>query len=185
MAFILLVLNLIIGSYFQSPGKQFSWKGITSMKIRASQVMVPIGEIPVIHEDDNIFTAVEVLVREYIEKDSKWQGYESLLVVDKHNQAVGLLTLRSALKGIGMNQSGIPNSQAWNIFTKKKDYPSVLVMNLMRNFKRGFVNMNDHVEKAIRVINEENINSVLVLDGNNLVGVIRAIDLFWFIDDIL
>lgn len=150
-----------------------------------SQVMVPIEEFPVILEDEYIYKAAEVMVSTYSEKDSTWRGYESLHVVDRNKTSVGLLTLRSILKAVNNGKS--PGR------ARKKHYlsaigaasPPVLVKDIMRNLNKDYVEINDRVDSVIRVIVQKNLNYVPVRSGKDLVGMIRAIDLFWFIGDIL
>ncbi|MFZ5632676.1 MAG: cyclic nucleotide-binding/CBS domain-containing protein [Bacillota bacterium] len=153
------------------------------MKVKAADVMVPIDEYPVVAEDDYINKAAAVLVQKYGNRDSTWQGYESLIVTNKFNQRIGILSLRAILKAIEKNR---PARRVKNLFVKKrKKDAGIPVKNLMRPLNTGFVDVNDDARQAVRLMMENRVNSVPVCHGNNPVGIIRAIDLFWFIEEML
>ncbi|MCL6477547.1 MAG: CBS domain-containing protein [Peptococcaceae bacterium] len=153
------------------------------MKIKAADVMVPIGEYPVIADDEYIDRAAALLVQKYASRDSAWQGYECLIVTDKLNQKTGILSLRAILKAIGKNG---PAPGVGSLFAKKRGKGAgIPVRSLMRPLHAAFVEINDDAEQAARIIMENRVNSVPVYDGNNPVGIIRTIDLFWFIEEML
>lgn len=156
------------------------------MRVKIPQIMVPIEEFPVIFEDDYIHKAAEVIVDIYKSKDSTWRGYESLHVIDRNQNSVGLVTLRSILKAVSPARESAP--------TRKKHYfpikataaeSPVRVKEIMRKLDSGFVRVTDDVDRAIRIILDKNFNYVPVLNESALVGMIRAIDLFWFLGEII
>lgn len=152
------------------------------MKVRAADVMVTADKFPAVDEDEGVDRAAAILVRIYSGMDSTWRGYESLIVRDKLNREVGFLTLRSILKAIGTGEGG---GAAGFIPWIKKNAVSVPVKSLMRPLNQCFVRPDDGIEQAVRTIMENNANSVLVMDGDRLAGVIRTIDLFWYIPEML
>jgi CBS domain-containing protein len=156
------------------------------MKINAAMVMVPVKEYPVIFEDDSVDRAAEAIVEKFKEKDSNWRGYESLLVMNRSNEYVGLLTLRSILKAVETRELPAKNWHPGNLFLKKKRSGGGLqVRDLMRPLSSSFINVNSDAEQAVRIIMKNRINSVLVRDGDNFVGVVRVIDLIPFIEEMM
>lgn len=155
------------------------------MRPNISQLMVPIEEFPVISEDEYIDRAAELIVASYGDKDSTWRGYESLHVVDNNKTSVGVLTLSNILMAV--NKSGKPGRTVKSRYLAAMgaDSPRTRVKDLMTNLNNNFVEIDDGVESAIKVIVGKNLSYVPVRSGRDLVGVIRAIDLFWFIEDLL
>lgn len=151
-----------------------------------NQIMVPIEEFPVILEDEYIYRAAEVMVSIYSKKDSTWRGYESLHVVDSNKTSVGLLTLRNILKAV--HNGGSPGKAPKKLYLsaiRAAASPPVRVKDIMRHLNKDYVEINDRVDSVIKVFMQKNLNCVPVRSGRDLVGMIRAIDLFWFIGDIL
>lgn len=153
------------------------------MKVKAADVMVPVDRLPVVSENECVDRAAEALVRSYDEMESVWRDYEALLVVNSLNEAVGLLTLRSILRAIEINGEGRRTARFFPGI--KKNSGGIPVKDLMRPLGSCSVEPDDGLDRVARVIMESNANSVPVRSGNRLAGVIRAIDLFWYINEML
>lgn len=150
------------------------------MKVRAAEAMVPIGEFPVVPEDEYIHRAAELLVQRYARKEDAWRGFEMLLVKNKNGQEVGILTMRSILKAIG-REKAFKALKPRHLFSKPgKIASAVVVKDIMRPINNCCVDINDSIDRAVMAIMENNINSVMVRDRGKPVGIIRTIDLFWF-----
>jgi CBS domain-containing protein len=105
-------------------------------------------------------------------------------VVDGNHHSVGLLTLRTLLGAIG--HAG-PQRKQKSRYLPVPGFPKqpLLVKHIMRSLDRGAVDVHDGIDSVIRAISHNNANYVPVLDGGALVGLVRAIDLFWFIEELL
>ncbi|ACV61854.1 CBS domain-containing protein [Desulfofarcimen acetoxidans DSM 771] len=156
------------------------------MGIKAEQVMTSINEYPVVYENDSIEKAAGILIEQYKIKDFSWQGYESLLVLNDINKKVGFLTLRCVLKALEINDSDNMNHNSWHTLTDKIKISSELcVKELMRPLHTDYVKSQDDVDEAIKIIMKTGTNSVFVYDKLDIVGIIRSIDILWFLEDLL
>ena len=156
------------------------------MGIKAKQVMIPIDEYPIVFENDSVENAAKILIEQYQMKDSSWQGYESLLVVNTMHEKVGFLTLRCILKAMELNNTGTVYHNLWQLFTDRSNIaPDLYVKNLMRPLHISYVKSHDDVEQAIKIIMKNSTNSVFVRDKESIVGIIRVIDILWCLEDLL
>lgn len=153
------------------------------MRLNIKQIMVPIEDFPIISEDEFIHRAAQEIVRVYKKKDSTWRGYESLHVVDRNNCSVGVVTLRSLLRAVH-NTRPLNQKSSYIAFIGIKNPPS-RVKDIMRRLDNGTIDINDDIDSVVKIIASKNSSFIPVLDGDTLVGMVRAIDLFWFIEDIL
>lgn len=154
------------------------------MNITPAEVMVPAGDYPVVNENESINRAADILVSNFRDKDGTWRGYESLLVKNDYNEIVGFFTLRSLLKALGLNDINNFNILA-NLFLIKSKNVSLQVRNFMRPLDDRMINITDDLNQVVDVIINNQVNSVIVLDCDKIVGVIRAIDLLWFVDEMI
>ena len=156
------------------------------MEIKAEQVMIPIEEYPIIFENDSIENAAKILIEQYQTKDCSWQGYESLLVLNNLHRKVGFLTLRCILKAMELNDISTVYHNLWHIFADKIKVASDLsVKTLMRPLNISYIKATDDVEQAIRIIMKNNSNSVFVRNKEELVGIIRVIDILWYLEELV
>ncbi|SFG70299.1 CBS domain-containing protein [Desulfotomaculum arcticum] len=154
------------------------------MNMTPTGVMVPAGDYPVVHENESINRAADILVSSFRNKDGTWRGYESLLVKNDYNEIVGLFTLRSLLKALGLNDQDSINSLTGLFLIKSKNV-SLQVRNFMRSLDNRIINIADDLNQVVDVIINNQVNSVVVVDCDKIVGVIRAIDLLWFVDEMI
>ena len=156
------------------------------MGIKAKQVMIPIDEYPIVFENDSVENAAKILIEQYQMKDSSWQGYESLLVVNTMNEKVGFLTLRCILKAMELNDTGTVYHNLWQLFADKiKIATALYVKNLMRPLHISYVKLHDDIDQAIEILMKNSTNSVFVRDKGDIVGIIRVIDILWFLEDLI
>ncbi|WP_027364057.1 CBS domain-containing protein [Desulfotruncus alcoholivorax] len=154
------------------------------MNTTPAEVMVPAGDYPVINENESINEAADILVSNFRDKDGTWRGYEALLVKNDYNEIVGFFTLRSLLKALGLNDIDSLNILT-NLFLIKSKNVSLQVRNFMRPLDDRIINITDDINQAVDVIINNQVNSVVVVDCDKIVGVIRAIDLLWFMDEMI
>lgn len=155
------------------------------MGTKAADVMISIGEYPVAGEDEYIGRAAELMVEAFSGRNSHWKGYESLFISNGANEYVGYVTMRSLLKAIGLGDPGRGRWKPWYVIRAGKKNNILQIKDLMRPVSANCVNAGDDILHAARAIIENRNNSVLVKDQGRLVGVIRAIDLLWFMEELL
>jgi CBS domain-containing protein len=148
--------------------------------------MIPIEEYPAISEEVFLDRAAHMLIENYRDKGGTWLGYESLLVTNKDGEIVGFLSLRSFLKAIGLCDPGNDNWFLDLVFSRRRISNSTWrVKNFMCPLDGRTVRVNDNLDQVIRIMMKNQVDSVMVVDGDKAVGVIRVIDLLWFMEELL
>lgn len=152
-------------------------------------VMVPVQQYPVIYEDETFNDAVDVLRDTFYEKGGTWYGFQSLLVRNHKEELVGIITLRSLLKSIKLQANldyllkGDPTGLFFMPQFKKGFYLNV--KDIMRPLKMVTVQVDNDIFEAVLIMVKHKINSLPVMEGKKLVGVVRTIDLFWSVGELL
>lgn len=156
---------------------------------KVRDIMVPIIEYPVIYEDTNVSEAVRIMRESFHQKDGTWYGFQSVLVMNRRKKLVGLLTLRGFLKAFKLQAvlehllTGDPEGL---IFMPRLDSGlQILTRDIMRPLNLITVQLDSDIFQAIVVMVEGRINSLPVMSGRELVGVVRTIDLFWTVGEFL
>lgn len=156
------------------------------MKVNIAGIMVPIGEYPVIPEDTSVYSAARALVENYRNRDGTWTGYELLLVEDRQKEIVGYITLRSFLKAIGLSNGENVNKLMDILFSNPRlNHTELKVKSIVQSVEGRMINVNEDLIKVVEKIMKNSANSIMVVDGDKAVGVVRVIDLLWFIEDLL
>ena len=154
------------------------------MNLTPAEVMVPASDYPVINENESVNKAADILINNFRDKDGTWRGYESLLVKNDCNEVVGFFTLRSLLKALGLSDRDNVNILA-SLFLVRNKNASLQVRNFMRPLAERTINVTDELNKVVDVIINNQVNQVIVVDRGKIVGIIRAIDLLWFVDELI
>jgi len=156
------------------------------MKINLRQVMVPLDYYPIISEDTSLDNAINVLTEEFKKRDNSWNNYEAVLISSSCGEITGMLTLHSALKATrDFNYPSLRNRISNLLFNQPFPTSNLQVKTFSQPLKNRLVNISDELDDVISVVLEHNFNTVLVSSNNRIVGAIRTIDLFWYIDDVL
>lgn len=151
--------------------------------------MVPISEYPVIYEDTTVSEAVRIMRESFHRKDGTWFGFQSVLVMNRRQKLVGLLTLRGFLKAFKL-QAVLDHllkgdSEGLAFMPRLDQSLQILTRDIMRPLNLITVQMDSDIFRAIAVMVEGKINSLPVMAGRKLVGVVRTIDLFWTVGEFL
>ncbi|MFZ5597455.1 MAG: HPP family protein [Bacillota bacterium] len=154
------------------------------MVIKASQVMVPIDDFPVINENEYAHRAAEILVNKFSGMGGQWKDYGFLLVTGKNNKVSGFVTTGSLLKAVDHKNGDGLFQLPGGIFRRKKHGKILPVKKIMRPLTDLTVDADEDVRRAAGIIARKKTNSVFVMDGEKVVGIIRAIDIFWFMEDL-
>ncbi|MFZ5595717.1 MAG: CBS domain-containing protein [Bacillota bacterium] len=156
---------------------------------RVKDVMVPVEEYPVIGDDAAVIDAVRELGSSFHEKDGTWYGFQSLLVVGQGGGLVGILTLRGLLKAIKLHMvydhltSG--DSDGLMFFKPFRSGMDITVRDIMRPLKMVTVQQDSSILEAVQIVCRKKVNSLPVMDGKKLVGIVRTIDLFWSVGELM
>ncbi|HBW36853.1 CBS domain-containing protein [Desulfosporosinus sp. BICA1-9] len=156
------------------------------MKIDLRQIMIPLDQYPSISEEGSLDNAINLLTEEFKKRDNIWHNYEALLTTSSSGEITGMLTLRSALTASREFKYPSLRHRLINLlFNKPVPTSNLQVKNFIHPLKSRLVNISDELDEVILLILKHNYNSVLVSNNQRIVGVIRTIDLFWYIDDVL
>lgn len=152
-------------------------------------VMVPIEEYPVVYEEAMVIDAIHTLRESFHQKDGTWYGFQSLMVLNEKDELVGILTLRSLLVALKMREfvEHILKGDPTGLFFTPRLLGDlrINVRKIMRPLNLLTVQEDASIMEALLTIVKNNINSLPVLSGNRPVGVVRTIDLFWFVGELL
>ena len=152
---------------------------------KVRDIMVPISEYPVISEDTPVSGAVRIMREYFHQKDGTWYGFQSVLVVNGRDKLVGILTLRGFLKALKLQavlDHLLKGDSEGLIFMPSLE---ILTRDIMRPLKLVTVQADSDIFRAMVVMVESSINSLPVLAGRDLVGVVRTIDMFWAVGEFL
>lgn len=149
-------------------------------------LMVPLAEYPVVYDTDNLKDAILVL-KKYL---AGGKGHRSLLVFSKskkvggEEQLVGILTVRDILNAIKANTLTYNGAElfeiSWSRFYHRDPFQKTLITkvgDVIRPLVQAFVQSDQDVAAAIRLMMTKNVSLLPVFEGKKAVGVIRAIDL--------
>lgn len=157
------------------------------MKVR--DLVVPVEEYPVIYDDAAVAEAIGELRSSFHEKDGTWYGFQSLLVLNRKERLVGILTLRGLLKAFKIQAlydhllKGDPSGM---MFIKPfSNSLEITVKDIMRPLKLVTVQQDSSILEAVQIICRKKVNSLPVMDGDKLVGIVRTMDLFWSVGELL
>lgn len=151
--------------------------------------MVPLDEYPVIHEDTTVAGAVAMMRDYFHQKDGTWYGFQSMLVVNRREELVGILTLRGLLKAFKIRAvlDHLLKGDPMGLFFLPRFHASheITVKDIMRPLRLITVQAGSDIFEAIITMVKWNINSLPVMSGRELVGIVRTIDLFWVVGEFL
>ncbi|MCL6610457.1 MAG: CBS domain-containing protein [Peptococcaceae bacterium] len=159
----------------------------SNKKVR--DIMVPIGEYPVIYEDTPVSEAVGIMRDSFHRKDGTWYGFQSVLVMNRKGKLVGLLTLRGFLKAFKIQAvlEHLLKGDPEGLIFMPPFYNGleILTRDIMRPLNLITVQADSSIFQAMVTVVEGKVNSLPVMSGRDLVGVVRTIDLFWAVGEFL
>lgn len=153
----------------------------------ARDIMVPISEYPAVHVTATLAEAIKTLKDSFqTDKKGTITGQRSLLVLNDDNDLVGILTIRTILNAI--NVKSRIGASLTRLFVRDVVQDNAMLLNVrevMRPVFSNCVNVDDSVEEAARVMLNGKINIIPVMENGKAVGIIRSIDLFNIIGELL
>ena len=165
---------------------------------QVKELMVPISEYPVVYNTDTLKDAIMVL-KTYFDKS---KDHRSLVVFRRdgtEEKLIGILSVRDILKAIKEKTANYDNNGKfeiswsklmWSRFYHKSSLDDIVTTikveeSIRRALVTNYVQIDQDVTDAIRILMTNNINILPVFDGDKPVGIIRAIDLLDYIAELL
>jgi len=140
-------------------------------------LMLPLAECPTVSPDDTVQRAVTLL------KTGAVSGHQCVLVMNEHDQPVGLLSRRVLLRTMEpefviTDRWALP--VFWNgFFTNKcKEEAKKKVREIMRPINLLTVEASDPIIKAVHIMVSKHVGLLPVLEGDKVVGVLRLHEIF-------
>lgn len=156
------------------------------MKITLGQIMVPLDKYPLVSEEESLEKAIELLSEEFKQRDNRWHNYEALLTFNSEGRITGILTLSSALNALReLKFPGLRHRLAELLGDEPGRRHSLQVKDVIHPLKNRVIDITAELDEAVAFLAKHNLNSVLVAKNLEIVGVLRTIDLFWYIGDVL
>ena len=158
---------------------------------KVKELMVPISEYPVVYNTDTLKDAIKVLKTYLVES----KEHRSMIVMrreGKGEKIAGILTVRDVLNAIKRKTMSYDGNEffemSWSRFYHKGslgESVTTKVEDAIRPLVTEFVQSEQNVSEAIRIMMTKNINILPVFEVEKPVGIIRAIDILDYIGELL
>jgi CBS domain-containing protein len=159
--------------------------------------MLPVGRYPSIHEEISIREAIVALTASSVRlEDGHLIRPRYLLVLDRADELVGIVSRRDLLKGLSPQYRGaeqaeqairqlVPYGDApyelikWtSLFTPGAAAASQEPVRSVMDRVRGFVRPNDPLSTVVTTMIREGVDLVPVLQGRRVAGVVLMTNIF-------
>lgn len=165
-------------------------------------VMIPIEQYPHISYWDTLLKAMELIEKTVLEVGGRQSLPRVLLVFGKENNLVGMVRRRDILRGLEpkfmANQSLNARKRMFDAKENPKlaniDYKKILqgvlaksetpVSDIMLPIA-STIDFHDHIFKAVYEMNVHKLSQLPVLKDGEVVGVIRTVDVFHEVAQVL
>ena len=165
-------------------------------------IMIPIEKYPHISYWDTLLHAMKLIEEIVIEVDGKQSLPRVLLVFGKDNNLVGMVRRRDILKGLEpkflVKQSiqnrirlfdAKENPKFANIDNKRilkgvMERVDTQIGNVMLPIQ-ATINFEDHIFKAVYVMNLYKVSQLPVIKDDEVVGVVRTVEIFKTVSEVL
>ena len=169
---------------------------------RVRDVMIPLDRYPTVRDTTTLREAVDVLEHAQIEVDGRKSLPRVLLVFDAIDVMVGYVRRRDLMRGlepkflvvqplayrkklfdiaVDPNLSELPHDR---VVTGIREQASRPVSDVMQPVEI-VIQANDHIMKAVYEMVSRDLSLLPVLDGQRLVGVVRSVELFHELAEVL
>jgi CBS-domain-containing membrane protein len=162
---------------------------------RIGEIMIPVDEYPSVRDSTPLREAVAVIRDTQLEVGGRKSLPRALIVFDDIEVMVGTVGRRDIMKGLGPSfLVGEPPDYPRKLFavavdpdlselsfdhvvTGIRQHADRPVSDVMRHVE-AILNADDHVIKAIHEMVTGDLTLIPVVDGGQLVGVVRSVDVF-------
>lgn len=159
---------------------------------RVKEVMVPFQNCPAVQEDVPLKEALAAIRSGNVEEDGFWSGLHPLIVLNRKKKPVGILSLQSFFGALPRLSS---RREKGRFFSREGRFLSggkrkaagggLLVRHVMRPLGRVKAAAEEPVLSAALKMLSCRVNSLPVLEDGQMIGIIRTIDVFQVIGELL
>jgi predicted transcriptional regulator len=170
---------------------------VTNVEVmrRVKEVMVPVEQYPSVRDNASLREAITIIEEAQLEVELKKSLPRVLLVFDEINVLVGTVRRRDIMRGlepkyllskpleykkklfdidIDPNLAELSYDRVVRGIREQADRPVSDVMNPIE----AILDADDHVMKAVQAMVALDVNLIPVLQDGQLVGVVRSVDVF-------
>lgn len=149
--------------------------------LKVDSIMSPISNYPTILSTESVATAFKELEGVTI---SPWIGNKTIVVVDAEGNNVGLLTIKSLLKAIDLDDPAMKmelKGKYWSSYFawRKKDWANLKVSAIMRPLNKG-IEVDTPLLVAAKKFIWQNVNTMPVIQDGKAVGLVNVYDICRF-----
>ncbi len=171
--------------------------GLSAEDQQAGHVMLPFSRYPTIHEDVSLREAIVALTASSVQfEDGHLIRPRYLLVLDRADELIGIVSRRDLLKGLSPQFRGaeraeeairqlVPYGDApyellnWtSLFTAGAAAASKEPVRSVMGHVRGFVRPGDPLSTVVATMIREGVDLVPVLEGRRVAGVVLMTNIF-------
>jgi CBS domain-containing protein len=168
---------------------------------KVKDIMVPTSEYTTISKDSTLYEAIKILGSAQVEFSQARSRHRALLVLDNENRVVGKLSQIDVIRGLepgylnvkppaelkhwALSQKTITNMlkdmQLWQKPLKDicKKSNTIYVRDIMHTPAEGeYVSQDATLDEAIHQLVIGHHQSLLVVEDNNVTGILRLTDVF-------
>lgn len=154
----------------------------------AEDIMVSIGDYGTIPESATVFEAIRALRQSFHRDGKAWYGHRTVVVLDSRGSLTGILTLRGLLRAAGFREldedAGLKaESWGWYYTSRQREEMGIKVRDIMRPIGLATVKSDTPVVEVAQALLKHGVNSLPVFRANELVGIVRTLDVFMVIDE--
>ncbi|EHQ89852.1 CBS domain-containing protein [Desulfosporosinus youngiae] len=162
---------------------------------KVKDLMVPVSDssdYPIVYNTDTLRDAIKVLKKSTGES----KIHRSMIVLKREGteeKLAGILTVRDILNAIKVKTINADDNDEkfpvkWGNFYRKSTLGysvSTKVSDAIRPLVTEFVHSEQNATDAIRIMMTKKINILPVFEGGKPIGIIRAIDILYYIEECL
>lgn len=155
---------------------------------KVSDIMVPLDDYVTISEQSTLYEAIKELQGAMHSKGKAWHGHRSVMVLGKQGNLVGILTMSSLLRAVGIKELDRDpqikaESWGWYYVDRMRRESGIRVRDIMRPLKLYTVSAEASVLDVALSLLKYRVNTLPVMDKEKPVGIVRTIDVFMVIDE--
>lgn len=144
--------------------------------ITVGSTMTPVTSYPKILETESVAKALENLKEFSV---NPWVGNKSIVVVNAEGEAVGLLTMKSLLKAIDLDDPAMEmelQGEYWSDYFAwhQKKWADVPVSKVMRPLNKKGIDADTPLLAAAKEFMKEGVNTMPVMQDGKVVGLVNV-----------
>lgn len=176
--------------------------------LKVKDLMVPLAEYATVSEDANLYDAVAALRKAQKAFDRERDRHRAIIVLNKDGQVVGKLSQMDVIRGLEPNYEKIGKLRETSRFGFSPDFMQSLIKDyglwdrplrelckkaalkkvsdiMYRPTPGEYVNEDDTLDQGIHQLIAGHHQSLLVMRGKQIVGILRLSDVFREVCDMI